>query len=344
MDDDLSSEAIASVTEYANRLIRKDVPIPLLTDGTDFPFISHALEQHFLRLKEANDLRLPDLSLGNETVAIFSDYGGDHDTSKCRTYSFLFANYDAIGPFRDAMTEIRIRHGLADPHKEIAFKDLGYEPLRRSLDDYLRTLNNLVPGFLLTVIVDKDVATLFSDSPTNALEQAGLGTWPRKEAERLLRIIHILTYLATLLAKSGQKLFWMTDDDSIVANLTRKGQVAELFGRLLHHYSNNEYPTIGIATPFSEASYLRDLLSATDLIAGSLEHYYSRLKTDASSKVRDDANKILVWMGYEGVSLRRDAIRIRRSPDDVANRANVATVKFVPTEEATNVVAVPIHP
>jgi hypothetical protein len=344
---ELSPQAVAAITEYANRLIRVDPPIPLLGATGDFPFIARALEQHFIRLKKTNELRLPDLSLGNETVAVFSDYGGEHPESKCRTYSFLLVSYNSLRYFEEAMAEIRVKNGLNEPYKEIAFKDLSYGPLRRSLDDYLRILNNLVPGFLVTVIIDKDIANIFTTgtdgvSPVEALRDAGLGDWPPKEAERLLRIVHAISYLVSVLAKGGQKLLWITDNDSIVGNESRKIATGVLLRRLLDHYSNNKYPTVGMATPFADASYLDDLLSATDLISGAVEHYFSRVDGTAAQAVRDDVNKILVWMAYEGVSLRRDVVRIRKAKPGDVNALEVATVSFMPTEQAKNVITVAI--
>lgn len=346
MKEPFSPGAMAIITDYANRLIRRNLPLPLLRKGGDFPFIAHALEAHFLRLKEQRDLRLPDLSLDNQTVAVFSDFGGDHPESKVRSYSFLFASYNQLHWFKDQMALLRAKHRLDNPYKEIAFKDLRYGPLHRALDEYLLTLNNLVPGFLLTLIIDKDVAKLFTTGtdgidPVNALKSAGLGVWPQKEAERVLRIMHSLAYLISLLASDGQKVFWMTDDDAIVANDERKRATGNLLQRLLGHYSKNKYSTVGMATPFDEEYFLHDLLSAPDLAAGAIEHYFSNKKAIESKGIRQDVDKILVWMAYEGISLRRDVIRIKKSASSTRG-LDVVSVTFSPTLEAKNVVQVPL--
>jgi len=342
---EFSPQAMATITDYANRIIRTDPAVPLLRKGEDFPFIAHALEAHFMRLKEQRNLRLPDLSLDNETVVVLSDYGGDQQTSKCRSYSFLLASYNQLHWFKEQMQLVRSKYGLSD--KEIAFKDLRYGPLSRALEEYLVTLNNLVPGLLLTVIVDSDVTRLFSTGtdgimPVDALKAAGLGDWSKKEAERLLRIMHSLAYLISVLARNGQKILWMTDNDSIVANDKRKDETAKLLQRLLSHYSANRYAAVGIATPFAEDSFLHDLLSAPDLVAGAIEHYFSNRPAIESKGIREDVNKILIWMAYEGISLRRDVVRIKRSIGD-QDRLEIASVNFSPTLEAKNVVAVPIY-
>ena len=45
----------------------------------------------------------------------------------------------------------------------------------------------------------------------------GLGNWDLAVVEKLMRVVHMAAYLAALGA-DGQKIFWMSDHDSICAN------------------------------------------------------------------------------------------------------------------------------
>ena len=68
------------------------------------------------------------------------------------------------------------------------------------------------------------------------LSDAGLGEWKREVAERLLRLTHLAAFLTALLAHNGQKLFWMTDNDSICPNEDAHKQALTLVDRVLAVY------------------------------------------------------------------------------------------------------------
>ena len=71
---------------------------------------------------------LPDLSSFN-SLAIFSDYSAEQKWSEHRTYSFLVTGDGITGHHSKLIREIRDVHGIP-PLKEIAYKDLGYGPVR----------------------------------------------------------------------------------------------------------------------------------------------------------------------------------------------------------------------
>jgi hypothetical protein len=63
-----------------------------------------------------------------ETVAVFSDYGGDQ--GRYRTYSFAVVDWNALHGCVQHFKTIREKHGLNAPYKEIAFKSMGVRPTR----------------------------------------------------------------------------------------------------------------------------------------------------------------------------------------------------------------------
>jgi hypothetical protein len=77
---------------------------------------------------ESKKLLLPELrTYGNETIAIYSDYGGESSDSKFFTYSFLVCGWNHSFAFQEFMNDLRAKYKLND--KEISFKDIGYGPV-----------------------------------------------------------------------------------------------------------------------------------------------------------------------------------------------------------------------
>jgi hypothetical protein len=272
------------------------------------------IDLYFQGQYKKGEFILPELrTMENQTISIFSDYGGEHKTSKYNSYSFLFCGWNHSWYAGEEFEKIRLQYGL--DKKEISFKDLRFGPSIRALDDYLNALNKNVYGFLFTVLVDKDIKQFFiGDSNKEVLEKiksVGLGNWKIKNAEKLLRILHIISYVLPLISDSNQKLFWMTDNDSIVANNEMFNNVFKMLEAVLKIYTNNKYKLVGGAVPFKERDvYTMDLLSITDLVAGCVEQYFTTEKTKGRPFIKEGAEKVLKWLATPGTFLTKELIRI----------------------------------
>ena len=92
------------------------------------------IDSYFQSQSENRELLLPELkTYGNQSISIFSDYGGEHSKSKYHSYSFLFCGWNHSYRAKQKFEEVRKRHTLEQ--KEISFKDLRFGPLQRALDD-----------------------------------------------------------------------------------------------------------------------------------------------------------------------------------------------------------------
>lgn len=307
--------------ELAKQLTLHEVNLSVVPDNDDFPWFIREFQKLLIEQQARHELLLPNIRDNNESIAVFSDYGGESSDSKYLTYSFLICAWNQTGPFNKAMEALRNNSGLNDPFKEIAFKDLRYGPIRRSLKQYLANLSNLVNGYLLTVVIEKSVGTIFGNDRKDTHEflkrtlgENGFGTWKPDIAEKIFRITHFAAYLVALLSKKGQKVLWMTDHDSIAPNHERFMDVLNLFNQFLNHYCNHELSTIGGALPFKERSAdFLDLLSAKDMVAGSVEHYFSHVQEGTAVPfIKDDVNNVLRWLSGQGVSLKRNSMIIRK--------------------------------
>lgn len=296
------------------------------------------------QLQETHDrkkLLLPELrKYGNKSIGIFSDYGGESNDSLYNTYAFLICGWNHSWGVLSEMKKVRDKYKLNN--KEISFKDLRYGPIKRSLKEYLNVMDFHAIGFLYTVIIEKGIASLFADSDKDLcklIREKGFGDWKPKVLEKLLRVTHIAGYLTALLSENGQKIFWMTDHDAIAPNEQKGQDILKLFDSVLTLYTKNSYERIGGAVPFAEKdTYTLDLLSMTDLVAGSIEHYFTRNDKMDKLTVKEEADIILQWLGHNGLGLKKQTLLIQKEGDGVKG----SSVIFEPKEKPKDLQMVPV--
>jgi len=308
------------IDEFGNSLILKKIALPVeLSTGNAIP-IFDLLNALLIGQHYKQRLLLPNFH-NCETVAIFSDYGGEASDSKYYTYTFTFVDSDHLHAFEDGMRTIRKQHKLDVPFKEISFKSLHYSPVTNCLDDYLRVINNVVNGLVFTLVVDKRIFSFTGSNSkktlnelATALNTQGFGTWKPEIAEKLSRVSQIIAYWCRLLTSDNQKLFWMTDADSIVANEEKASHCMHFIHAWIRSCKGHkQYQTVGYSVkPFEKDDQLffTDLLSLSDLIAGSLEHYFTKKSKDTNSSIKKDADKILCWLANQGIAMKKMAIKI----------------------------------
>lgn len=335
------------LVNLAAKLTLHRANLSVVPDTDEYPWFIRELQDQLMAQEARHELLLPNIKDNNESIAIFSDYGGESPDSKYLTYSFLICAWNQTGNFTKAMETLRNDTGLNSPLKEIAFKDFRYGPIKRALDGYLKNLSNYVNGYLLTVVVEKSVRSIFGtdrkathDFMTKTLIENGFGKWKPDVAEKILRVTHFAAYLVALLSRTGQKVIWMTDNDAIAPTNERFEDVLKLFGNLLHHYCKHELSTIGGAVPFKEKTpEFLDLLSATDVVAGSVEHYFSRSHgSNDEPLIKQEVSHVLHWLSGQGVALKKHAMIIRAKGDSLVS----STLKFEPKEQDPEAIIVPV--
>jgi hypothetical protein len=335
---------MAKLTEMANRLVWKEPNLNVLRPEYEDHYspIARSIERHIKSSANRGRLVLPDLrAYDNQTVAIFSDYGGEHNSAKYLTYSALVCGWQLRDAFLDQMKKIRVRHSLG--RKEISLKDLKMGQMQRALPSYLIALD-LVPGFLFSLAVDKSLPSLFGTKgkATDAfiaqtLKEAGLGERKAAINEKLLRIVHVLAFLTGLLAHNGQKIFWMIDHDAISPTKEMHIKSMKLFQRILTMYARPGYtfPLFGGALPFEDRDLKTlDLLSATDLVAGSIEQCLT------GKKIKPDIARILQWLAHDGIGLKKMNLIMRRGSGKVID---ITTLEFHLENPPAEPILVPLY-
>lgn len=351
MQDQPSPETIKKVIQAANAVAWKRPDLDVLRPelAGDYSPLAECLQREIRRADDRKKLVLPNLAaFENKTVAIFSDYGGESNGACYYTYTTLVSGWDLTGHFLEAMRLIRQQHGLGE--KEIAFKDFRMGQLRRALPAYLAALDT-VPGLLFTLAVDKKLASVFGpagretkDFLRRALKEAGASERKSAVTEKLLRVIHLAAFLTGLLARDGQKIFWMTDHDAIAPTREVHQETLALFQRVLGLYARKGFmfPLIGGAVPFEERSIqMLDLLSSTDVVAGSLDQYLTQRDSvpPEDIKVKQGCDLVLKWLAHDGIGLKKMNVIMK---SDGAGNILTSALEIGLKEEPPNVTKIPI--
>lgn len=340
-----AGEYRARLTAFANRLALKRPDLSLLRGHPreEFPVITETLE-YLLKERDAQrKLVLPNLAaFNNDAVGIFSDYSGEN-SGRYMTYSVLVCGYNFISAYSEKMKKIRGRYGLGE--KEIGFKSFGMGQVQASLNDFLAAAHTL-PSFLCSMAIDKRIATVFGphDKPQHqrlaeALDELGLGGRKPYVVEKLLRIVHMSAFLTALLAHDGQKIFWMSDHDSICANQTQHHSMMQLFERVLPIYARPgvNFALLGGALPFDPRSVeMNDLLSIADVYAGSIAQYLSKYETMKKEDIvlKAGAEKVVSSLAGDGVGLKKATFLMRLNEQGVVERGQVEVSLVHPPSNA----------
>lgn len=90
--------------------------------------------------------------------------------------------------------------------------------------------------------------------------------------------------------------------------------------------------------PFKERNLQTlDLLSSADVVAGSVEHYFTRL-SGGLEDFKEEANKVTEWLCYPGL-LRKENIIIRKNKSGIVE---AGTLCFTPKDPDPTKIVQPI--
>ena len=139
-----------------------------------------------------------------------------------------------------------------------------------------------------------------------------------------------------------RKIFWQSDADAIMANAEKLDQTGKLFARVLRQYTDKHFSVVGYTKTFGkEDTMLLDLLSASDLVAGSIEHYLTRKDNMTNVTVKEEADQILVWHGYQGIALKKYAFVFRPAENGGVVSGTLDFIATIPPQNI-NFVDIPV--
>lgn len=313
--------------------INKYAPFDLSAITPESPYFAQLLVPAISQLKE-----LPDFS-DDDKIAVMSDFSGEHKGAHFNTYSFLIVAYNKIGPFMAEVEALRQRHGLIKPYSEFAFKDLNFGPRSRALPEFLRLVDSLIHGAVITIAIDKQIDTVFGTSKREAypvmeqqLAAMGLGKWKGSAAEKALRVCHSIAIFTALTTRENQRLLWYCDDDVINENAQdrRFEDTQNMFVRVLGMYCKHEFDLVGFGKSFDDKSHLDDLLSIPDFAAGVVQDLLQAHKTGEDEVAGGKEKEALMrWIATNSKFLSKIAIQITRLPN---GQLGSGAVEFTPVK------------
>ncbi len=274
------------------------------------------------KLEQSGKVFFPDFS-ATDTLFIFSDYSGDHSQSKFFAYSFLISDADSVGVFSHSQKKFWEDNSLGD--RIINYKNLKDNIRAKALVPFLKFSNDL-NGILFSVIIPKRLQQLFMVTPGSKTENILLAWNKAQTKEKLLRLIHFITILLNGLSKPHQNIFWITDNDDIVANDLQLTAGTNLFANLSSQYLYHDlgHFRFGRKGNESSAKELSKLCSIPDLASGALTellNHYSKLNLSLVQNIiipfpLDVKRKVLpitYWHSYEleNSKLRKIVINIK---------------------------------
>ncbi len=267
--------------------------------------------------------KLPDFS-NEKSLFIMSDYGGEHEAADFYTYSFLITPPDRLFEFKKKSAEMRQSLGLDNPFKEFSYKDLQSTRVKKALDCYLEISNNLISGILVTISIEKNIQSIFGKVKRETQGQIRkilldnqLGDWKGPVAEKLFRICHAIAIYLALLSKSGQKILWMSDHDSINADGNKRDfkDTQKIFLKILQMYTDNKYDINGFAKSFEKDPFTHDLLSLTDFSAGGIQEVFQSKIKGRNNNANEEKQKIIKWLGTPSSKLFKDNFVFTKNED-----------------------------
>jgi hypothetical protein len=280
---------------------------------------------------------LPDLRCG-AMVLIGSDYSGQHITSIYESLAFVFADIQHCQRWYKMRHEIR-KQILSDDRR-ISYKALKDKKRSNALYDFLQAAND-IPGLLVVVLIHKGIESLFKASgriDRTDPEIESLLHWPPHVVEKLLRIIHFISFFLAGLSRDGQDVLWITDEDEIAANEQRHRELTTSFGNILSQYLQHALGNVRVATTASDTGKrdIEDFVSIADLSAGALcdaLNAYSRANVQPSPNVilpppfdlQKKALNVLNWFSDRRHSLKRLVFSI----DPVADSTHLSVKQLI---------------
>lgn len=225
-------------------------------------------------MKQADDAnRLP--SFKSDRYTIFSDYSGQHKTSRYQTYSFLIVNRNIADTYHYQARLYRLDN--INDGRVVSHKNLRDNKRMIAARNILRLAKLYLSGTLVTIAVDNKLIRLTNGTKiefAEGMDQGMVKAWnslPAKTAEQTSRTVHFVSLLISGLLPEDSEVTWITDNDEILNSKKRKTALYKVFKSIssmyLHHNMGNLW--LGDANLDNDSKIIEDILCLPDLAAGS---------------------------------------------------------------------------
>lgn len=203
-------------------------------------------------------------------LIVASDYSGSHKESSYDIYSVLLGDLKHCDGWHEARLEIR-RQFLSD-NRRMSYKGLNDRQRRKALGRFLDAAD-LIPGVCASLAVSKCIKTLFEQdfSQINP-ELIECRSWNESLFERVLRIVHIVSFWIAGLSLPHQDVLWFSDEDEIAANSQRLALLTKVWANVMNNYTVHTLRHLKCGTTKCDdgSKEIEDFAAIPDLVAGAL--------------------------------------------------------------------------
>lgn len=256
------------------------------------------------------------------TIALMSDYGGEHRTSRYNTISILAFDSEVRGEWEYRRRQIRSK--ILKDSRRMSFKNLADCRRKQALLPFLSAANT-INGVCATFVIRKEIKHLCSlpEHFNEFQKHVNLeGSWNSKSFDRVIRLVHFVSLLIAGLSHPKQNVYWISDEDCLFANTRCSQDVVNLATYFTNYYVKYPLGDLGIGTTQIDETDLglEDLTAVPDLVAGGLAEiatsiaatYGGRIPVGLAlslpAKLSPKAKVLADWLADDTQSLKRPTI------------------------------------
>ncbi len=217
--------------------------------------------------------------LSGPTIALMSDYGGEHRTSRYDVISILVLDSENTAQWEYIRRQIR--HRKLRDSRRMSFKNLGDNRRKQTFESFLLAANSIT-GVCASFAIHKEVKFLCTNPKqfSEYIQQFNLGGgWNAKALDHLIRLVHFISLLIAGLSQPNQNVYWISDEGSFFANTPRCQDVTRLTSYFTSYYVKHPLGELGIGTTQIDEDDMRleDLTAIPDLVAGAVAYLTTRI-------------------------------------------------------------------
>jgi hypothetical protein len=268
-----------------------------------------------------SEVNLP--ALNGTTLYVTSDYSGYDNESRYFVISVLVADLDNSACWENFRRDVRNRY-MADGRR-MSFKKLNDANRLKALVPFLEASDE-IEGICLNIGIRKEIKNLYIDEKVFEYVQNKetlKGRWSDKSLENMFRIVHFVGLVIAGLAKPDQNIYWISDEDEIMANPTRSSDVAMLISAFTSLYVEHSLGELGVGTTkLDEGDRLEeDFAAVPDLAAGAVSEmltkvgnmshnctFYGNTVHELPDYLSKKTEVILAWLGDENRQLKKSIL------------------------------------
>jgi hypothetical protein len=296
------------------------------------------LSDMLCRIETKEKHTLPGLHEGH-TLLVVSDYSGQHSTVNFESLSFLIADFEKCDVWEQKRNVWRKK--CLPSGGIMAFKSLKDGNKARALGEFLDAADHIV-GLSVTILVRKNIKTLFGESERIDWQNPELAPyrhWPVHTFEKMLRVVHFVSFFIAGFSRPNQNILWITDEDDIAANESRLRELTTILGNVSSHYLSHGLGHLRCGTTKSDdgSRQLEDLASIPDLVAGMLAEAVTEQRSEGvlvsggiitppPKHLRQKVIKLMNWFATNRKSLKRLVFLIESAPS--STRLEIKRLKF----------------